>query len=265
MNAALRDRSVQLGVLIARQGARFRKVTRAARASSYRSALTSGVLAGTEHEHVLRGLVVDGVIDVGANRGQFSLVASELFPGCPIVAIEPLPGPAALFRKVLAGRAVLHECAVGRSDGEVEIFETSDDDSSSLLEPGAAQLRLSAGSAVVAKRHVKVRTLDDVTSDLGSTNLLLKLDVQGFELEALAGATRLLQTQVRYVYVEASLTELYVGQSLAHEVIRFLDTHEFNLITIANPTVSDGKILQADFLFERQPRSVGEQRPGQEP
>lgn len=249
MNAALTRRGHSIGVIVARQGARLRKVRRAARAASYRTALTSGVLAGTEHEHVLRRLVVDGIIDVGANRGQFSLVASEIFPGCPIIAIEPLAGPAAIFRRVLAGRAVLHECAVGRTEGELEIFETSDDDSSSLLQPGAAQLKLSAGSAVVAKRRVKVRTLDDVTSDLGATDLLLKLDVQGFEMEALAGASRLLATQVRYVYVEASFTELYLGQGLAHEVIRFLDTREFSLLSMSNPTVADGEVLQADFLF----------------
>jgi FkbM family methyltransferase len=263
MNAALTRRRLSIGMLVARQGARLRKMRRAAGEASYRSALTSGVLAGTEHEHVLRGLVVDGIIDVGANRGQFSLVASEIFPGCPIIAIEPLPGPATIYRRVLASRAVLHECAVGRTEGELEIFETSDDDSSSLLQPGAAQIRLSAGSAVVAKRRVRVRTLDDLTSDLRATDVLLKLDVQGFEMEALAGAARLLTTQVRYVYVEASFTELYLGQGLAHEVIRFLDAQEFSLVSMANPTVSDGQVLQADFLFVHRRKGAAELSPEQ--
>jgi FkbM family methyltransferase len=259
MTAILARGGLGMGVLAARQADRARKMRRAASSASYRTALKHGVLAGSEHEHVLRGLNVDGIIDVGANRGQFSLVASEVFPGRPIIAIEPLPGPAEIFRRVLAGRAVLHECAVGRAEGELEIFETSDDNSSSVLQPGAAQMRLSAGSAVVAKRRVRVRTLDDVTSDLCGTDLLLKLDVQGFEMEALAGAHRLLTTQVRYVYVEASFTELYLGQGLAHEVIRFLDTEEFDLHSMANPTVCHGQILQADFLFvHRAKGSVGQ-------
>jgi FkbM family methyltransferase len=242
---------LDLGARVARHGDRLRKVTRAASVSGYRSALAHGVLAGSEHEAVLSGLVVDAIIDVGANRGQFSLVARQLFHGCPIVAIEPLPAPAAVFRRVLAGSAVLHECAVGRAEGKLEIFETRDDDSSSLLVPGEGQLQLSAGSTVTGKRLVGVRTLDDLTAQLAASNILLKLDVQGFELEALAGARRLLAEKVGHVYVEASFAELYIGQGLAHDVIHLLDLHGFDLTAMANPTTSRGSVVQADFLFSR--------------
>ncbi len=237
-----------MGARSARHADRLRKVKRAASKRSYRSALLHGVLAGSEHERALAGLSFDAVIDVGANRGQFSLVARQLF-GCQIVAIEPLPGPAAVFRKLLADSAVLYECAVGRVEGELEIFETSDDDSSSLLQPGEGQLQLSAGSSIAGKRLVRVRTLDEVTKQLGASNVLLKLDVQGFEMEVLAGATRLLTDQVSHVYVEASFVELYLGQGLAHEVIRYLDDHGFSLQAISNPTMAAGQVLQADFLF----------------
>jgi len=61
---------------------------------------------------------------------------------------------------------------------------------------------------------------------------LLKLDVQGFELSALQGCGRLLE-RFRYVYVEASFIELYVGQALATEVIGFLFSRGFNLMCVA--------------------------------
>ena len=80
---------------------------------------------------------------------------------------------------------------------------------------------------------------------------LLKLDVQGYELIALQGCSALLD-RFRYVYVEASFIELYVGQALVTEVIRFLLDRGFKLLCVAN--LSRGKSprpIQADFLFSR--------------
>ena len=81
--------------------------------------------------------------------------------------------------------------------------------------------------------------------------MLLKIDVQGFELEALEGCKELLP-QFRWAYVECSYLDLYEGQSLAPAVIAFLEsqglrqTGEFNRVT----DKSLGPV-QAEFLFER--------------
>ena len=80
---------------------------------------------------------------------------------------------------------------------------------------------------------------------------LLKLDVQGYELSALQGCGALLD-RFRYVYVEASFIELYVGQALASEVVSFLLSRGFRLMCVAN--LSHGKSIrpiQADFLFAK--------------
>ena len=80
---------------------------------------------------------------------------------------------------------------------------------------------------------------------------LLKIDVQGFELEALEGCKDLLP-QFRWAYVECSYLELYEGQSLAPAVIAFLESHGFRQISEFNH-VTDKSLgpVQADFLFER--------------
>jgi hypothetical protein len=78
---------------------------------------------------------------------------------------------------------------------------------------------------------------------------LLKLDVQGFELRALEGCSELL-ARFKYVYVEASFVELYVGQALATDVITYLLDRGFRLMSVAN--LSYGRAqrpIQADFLF----------------
>jgi len=80
---------------------------------------------------------------------------------------------------------------------------------------------------------------------------LLKIDVQGFELEALQGCASLLGS-FQYVYVECSFVELYEGQALAHDVIGYLGEHGFRLSGIYNTHYDkSGLAIQGDFLFER--------------
>ena len=89
--------------------------------------------------------------------------------------------------------------------------------------------------------------------DAASVNgrALLKLDVQGFELTALTGCEPLLD-RFKFVYVEVSFVELYVGQALAGDVAAFLLSRGFGLMCVAN--LSGGRMhrpIQADFLFSR--------------
>lgn len=78
---------------------------------------------------------------------------------------------------------------------------------------------------------------------------LLKLDVQGYELEALKGCEDLLN-RFTYVYVECSFVELYKGQALADEVIAWLRDRGFPLRGCYNMAYDwRGQAVQADFLF----------------
>ena len=80
---------------------------------------------------------------------------------------------------------------------------------------------------------------------------LLKLDVQGYELEALRGCEDMLD-QFAYVYAECSFVELYAGQALADEVIAWLRERGFRLRGVHNMDYDrGGRAIQADFLFAR--------------
>lgn len=86
---------------------------------------------------------------------------------------------------------------------------------------------------------------------------LLKLDVQGFELQALAGCEPLLD-RFAWVYVECSFVELYAGQAFADEVIAWLRERSFSLRGVFNMTYdAKGVALQADFLFAHRTDGAG--------
>lgn len=211
------------------------------------------VLAATEHVNVVaRDLKC--LIDVGANKGQFSLAFRNLNPSAQIHAFEPLKLAAATFRRVFEGdaRSELHELAIGASDGTAEIHISRRDDSSSLLPIGSLQTTHFPGTDELQTSEVTVvRLLTALRGQKLARPALLKIDVQGFELEVLKGCEEYLD-QFSLIYCECSYIQLYDGQALAHQIISYLAPKGFVLRGTYNPAYArDGSPVQADFLFER--------------
>ncbi len=188
------------------------------------------------------------VIDVGANAGQFSLLVRDLFGPVPIVAFEPIPDIAAGIERAVGPPILVVAKAAGSRDSTSTLFVTAAQDSSSLFEPAERQLQLSRLSRVITTIEVEVVKLDDVVA-AEAGGILLKIDVQGGEVEVLRGATTLL-AHVQWVYVEASFEELYAGQPLIGDVHEILQP-EFRLVGVHNVQCVSGRQVQADFLFER--------------
>jgi FkbM family methyltransferase len=216
-----------------------------------------GVAPSIEHVGVLRRLAVDRIIDVGANRGQFSLACRLTLPNVPIVAFEPIPKEAAVFREAHKGcqHVQLIEVALGESESSATLHLSRSADSSSLL-PITQQSEYFQQTDEVGTLNVPVKTLDKVSLDwTPSRRQLLKLDVQGFELKVLQGAKRFLSECI-YVYVECSEVELYEGQALRKEVESFLGSQGFQRASRHNELFHKGELIQADYLFERTPEAT---------
>jgi FkbM family methyltransferase len=210
------------------------------------------VMAGVEHKAALNRPLAT-VVDIGANRGQFTLAARAI-SGATVISFEPLPEVAAIFQKVCAGDSSvkLHVAAIGEKAEKKLIHLSARDDSSSLLEIGEAQSDHFPGTHEVGTLEVEVGTLDDyLTREEIVRPAMLKLDVQGFELQALAGCKSLI-SNFDYVYCECSFVELYKNQKLAGEVIDYLHSLGFSLCGIYNPSYDrEGNCIQADLLFKK--------------
>jgi FkbM family methyltransferase len=205
-----------------------------------------------EHAH-LRRLGLAFVVDVGANRGQFAKVILSECPDAVVVCIEPVPSAARCLDELKSShRLHVHMCAVGADHDTATFYVTEDDDSSSLLPVGRTQHDL-YGTSTESEVQVRVERLDDLVAvdDLAHPSLL-KIDVQGTELDVLRGAGDLLRS-LDYIYVECSFVELYEGQALAPEVLAFARGAGFDLAGVYNPNFAaeTGACVQADFLLER--------------
>jgi FkbM family methyltransferase len=228
------------------------KLTRLLTKAEYRHGLRRGVAASVEHAGVPFSDEVATVIDLGASRGQFALFASGRFPSARIIAFEPQPGPMAELTSLLGERVDARPMAVGAKRGTATMNVSASDDSSSLLRIGETQRTVFPGTGPVGTIEVEVTTLDSEFDGDLDRPCLLKIDVQGLELEALKGASRTL-AQVDEALIECSFVELYEGQAMADEVIALMLGAGLRLAGVYGATTDvEGRMVQADFHFRRE-------------
>lgn len=217
--------------------------------------LLAGVAAGVEHEALLRSLGdVRTVVDIGANKGQFTLMALELFPHATVHAFEPL---AAAFARLKAWsgnetRLVGYRLALAAVAGQRTMHISARMDSSSLHPISQRQTTQFPGTHEVGQEVVAAARLDEIltAADLQPPSLL-KIDVQGGELDVLHGAAGVLAC-FDWVYAECSFVELYQGQGLIDDVADFLAAAGFQATVYWQPCWDDaGNPVQADILFSR--------------
>jgi FkbM family methyltransferase len=214
-----------------------------------------GILRGLpapaiEHRHLKR-LDPDIILDIGANRGQFTLLCRQLFPTIPVIAFEPLPSAYAIHARIFDSdpSVTLHRIACGAEEALVEFHVAEKDDNSSTLAPSLQQ-EVFGGSSTDETITVRQRRVDQIADLHQYHSALLKIDTQGNELDVLKGAASILP-RMQWIYVEASFVELYEDQALAHSVIAYLANHGFGLHGIYNPAYdAGGRCVQADLLFQ---------------
>lgn len=135
----------------------------------------------------------DIVVDVGANIGTFTLTASGIAGAGRVTAIEAHPRIFGYLRENIAlngrGNVVAMNNAVSDAEGVVEFSDSWSD----VLN------RIAASGGRVKVRAARLDTLlDDRSVDL------LKIDIEGYELQALRGAPGTL-ARTRCVYFESYL------------------------------------------------------------
>jgi FkbM family methyltransferase len=213
-----------------------------------------------EHAAALSRFSFLTVVDVGANRGQFAAMARRLFPASQIYSFEPLSRPAATFTKALGkdDRVRLFNVAIGPTSGPAPIYVTTRDDSSSLLKPATTQHDIFG----IETEHIDEIAVRRLSQCLKKEDLqapaLLKIDVQGGELNVLEGAVELIDS-FDAIYVECSYLPLYENQPLYADIARWTDEHGFRLAGVYNQYVdSRHGPVQADFLFVKAGSSLAE-------
>jgi len=209
------------------------------------------LLNGTSIEGALWALRKHGLspafcVDVGAYTGRWTRVCREIFPSAGVLMVEAQESKRAGLEHVAAelGPGVAVEIALlGPEDGRTVRFVEMETGSSVLEEHSHVE-------RIVMEKELK--TLDRLLA-AGSypTADLVKLDVQGYELEVMRGASATLKT-ARAVLLEASFLPINDGCPLIVDVLTFMRDAGFQLFDLFSVTRRRDDILwQSDLLFVR--------------
>ena len=139
------------------------------------------------------------VLDVGGNVGQTACEYTSYFPQAQIYTFEPVPASFAKLQSAVANlpRVKAFQMAVGSSTGTVFMNVGDDSQLNSIV-------KVKDSTSVI---EVPLDSLDHIVSSLSLDQIdLLKIDVEGFELEVLKGAVRLFaEKKVRFLVIECIL------------------------------------------------------------
>jgi FkbM family methyltransferase len=194
-----------------------------------------------------RGLSPNGIIDVGAHKGDWIRSVRQIFPNPPALSIEAREEQRASLSQTCSELSGVQFVIAllgsePRSDVQFQVLGTG------------SSLFAERSDASRTTRQMQMRTLDDVVSADGRLKppIFLKLDIQGAELEVLRGAEKTLSLS-EIVQVEVALLNYNEGAPLSAEVVAFMDAKGFAIYDIAGfirPTGTD--LVQIDILLRWQ-------------
>jgi FkbM family methyltransferase len=218
---------------------------------------------GIKYEHYrelnqpwLLQMNINTILDVGANVGQFATLAHQVFPSARIYSFEPLTDCFEQLKLRLPKNSEAFNVALGDCNAQIDFFKARSSPSSSFLRMNAMHVEVfpdTKDGQEDTPVKVNVRKLDEMAGDLDlRDNILLKMDVQGYEDKVMAGARETLK-RVKVVIVETSFLPLYDNQVMFEDVHKLLLTAGFvfqgNLNQQFHP--ADGRIAMADSIFVR--------------
>ena len=179
------------------------------------------------------------IFDIGASNGEWTKNCRKVFPYSNYFLFEPQEEMADFLQSMETDSIIFENLFLGEKDGtQVDFYQEGTSSSALRFGPHDPVKKL-------------VTSIDSYCSAKSINNIdILKLDVQGYELNILTGAQSILNN-VNLIITEVSLIDVYVDCPLVNEVIHFLDANQFQLFDIVDlkRRELDNHLWQCDMFF----------------
>lgn len=196
------------------------------------------------------GLDAKQIVDIGAYKGEWTEELLKIYPNASYLMVEGNPerkADLAAFVERKKSFDIKYELALLDSKaGEQKKFHIMDTASSVLDEyvnPESVTIQLTSD------------TLDEVARKHAFNNVsLVKLDVQGYEVEVLKGGRHILQN-AEAILMEVSLLDIHKNVPLLREVLNFMYEYDFvayDICSVAARRPKDRALWQTDVLFVKE-------------
>lgn len=165
-----------------------------------------------------RRATITTVFDVGANIGQTARYLAPWFPQATIYSFEPV---SSTYNQLIENTKHIHsiQCfnhAFGSRVETKEINLKKDCETNTLIEPATSD-------PTTSRERVSIQRIDDFCATQNIKKIdLLKIDVEGYEIEALKGADGLLSSKkIHFIYAETFFR--WEHKNMTH----FVDIHKY--------------------------------------
>ena len=196
---------------------------------------------------------VSQIFDIGANVGSTVERFHQLFPNAKIHAFEPFPASYQLLNKKYQGNSsiVLNQLCVYKTKGSLDFFVNQKVSTNSLFQPIKSGLSFDNQIININKICVDTISLDEYCNSSEIKKIeILKMDIQGGELDALIGAFNLIKTKsIDLIYCEAFFIRQYLNQPLFYDIATYLDLNGYFLQDIYSPVYENGSLVWCDAIF----------------
>ena len=194
------------------------------------------------------------IFDVGGNVGQTAKAFLKSFPRGQVHTFEPASKAFEKMSTELAGKdnLIMVNKGLGAKKEERELNLNELDDLNSFLAFGKYSGGVSAGKDIC-----ELVTCDDYAKENNITQIdLLKIDTQGFEMEVLKGAKKMLEKgNIEYVFLEVNFLEHYIGQVSFIKLLEFFKDVSYELITIYPLHYENSRASWTNALFRNKASS----------
>ncbi len=182
------------------------------------------------------------IVDIGANTGEFIMNAKVAYPKASILAFEPHPQAINSLKSKYQhdNQVTIQPVGLGSKAGTATLYMTDFSPSSSVIKPADATQEVA----------ITIQTLDEYIDQVSpNSRILIKIDVEGYELEVLRGGINFL-TKAHYLYLEVRTTET-IGCSF-DEIYKFMNAIGWLYLGAYDALYSKkGELVYFDALFKR--------------
>ena len=230
----------------------LKKILNLCKSKIWLKGMLSGIYATIELKELIKGIKTpETIIDIGSNKGQFILLIEKIYPNKNIYSFEPIKEMINKQKKFFAykNNIIFHNIALGSSTTLKEFLITTRMDSSSFLKI-VSDKNKSKNYDIVENRNIQINTLDNLLiNEKISHPVLIKIDVQGYELEVLRGANNLLK-KTDYLLLEVSKNEMYQNQPIEKVIVEYLKNLNFDILKSNNwSKIQNTNFYQRDIIF----------------
>lgn len=206
----------------------------------------------TTRKSTLTHFNIQHVLDVGANKGQYAQEIRSLGFKGQIHSFEPTSYYEHLLKASEGDNHwQTYRFGFGATSGKLEMYIASNDgESSSLLKPKNIMAQ-GFGISFEKTEEVEIKTLKEFLDLNFFSDIYLKIDTQGNEMNVLLGLSDKIN-QVSVIEFESALISLYEGETGHYEIAQYLISHGFNVKQMVITHWNQNKeTISLDSIFVR--------------